>query len=119
MTTTPRKGGRPRKEPHEARSEWLPAMRVTPAERHHIEQMAARAGLPVMEYRRRAAMGQRIVARRSTADDKALVALARVGANLAQIVRALNYRQGIPSDLAETLAEVKAAANRIAGQDGK
>ena len=119
MTNSAPRPGRPKKAPHEQRSESLPPLRVTAAERAHIEAQAAAAGLPVSEYRRRAELGERIEARATPADEAALAQLGRVAGNLAQIVRHLNYGRGIPSDLAETVAAVKVAANRIAGEGGR
>lgn len=116
--STKPKGGRPRKALGEVRTARLPAARVTEAERQHVAAQAARAGLPEAEFVRRAVLGMRIAERRHRAEDAALVALNRAAANLYQITRALNFGQALPHDLAATLAEVRAAAGRIAG-DGE
>lgn len=108
-------GGRPRKAEAERRDVRLSPVRVTAAELAHARQLADAAGLSLADFVRHRALGWRIPARTTATDDKALVALSRVAANLAQIVRAVNFGQGIPPDLAETLAEVKDAAQRITG----
>jgi len=108
--------GRPRKAPAEQRSERLPGVTLTPAERHHVELTAARAGLSVMEFSRRAIMGQRIVARRPaekiTAD--LLAELNRVGVNINQIAHAVNSGRGLPYDMPEVVAELRAVLAKIA-----
>ncbi|MEX0409784.1 plasmid mobilization relaxosome protein MobC [Aquibium sp. LZ166] len=106
--------GRPRKAPDEQRAERLPGVRLTSAERHHVELMAERAGLTVAEFSRRAILGQNVRARRAASDDRAIAEVNRVGANLHQIVRALNFKQGIPRDIADTMAECRAALERLA-----
>ena len=108
------KTGRPKKAPDEKRTERLAGVRLTSAELHHVELMAERAGLPVAEFQRRAILSQNIRARRSRADDRLLVELNRVGVNLHQIVRALNFRQGIPADIAEAIDAVKRAVEKVA-----
>lgn len=108
-----RRVGRPRKAAGELRTDSLPAVRVTAAERAHVEDMAARAGLPLSEFCRRAALGIRVAERRGRADDAALATLNRAAANLYQIARALNFGQSLPPDMADTMDEVKAAVALI------
>ena len=108
--------GRPRKAPAEQRSERLPGVTLTPAERHHVELTAERAGLSVMEFCRRAIMGQRVLARRPaekiTAD--LLAELNRVGVNINQIAHAVNSGRGLPYDMPEVVAELRMVLAKIA-----
>lgn len=109
--------GRPRKAPAEQRSERLPGVTLTPAERHHVELTAERAGLSVMEFCRRAIIGQRLLARRRpsekiTAD--LLAELNRVGVNINQIAHAVNSGRGLPYDMPEVVAELRAVLAKIA-----
>lgn len=69
MTAPHRAIGRPRKAAAELRAERLPAPRVTVAERAFVEDQAARAGLDLAEYCRRAVLRQRVAQRRDAADD--------------------------------------------------
>lgn len=111
------KGGRPRKAADERRDVALPSVRVTAAEAAHVEEQAAAAGLSVSDYIRRRALGGRIAARKSAADDAALRELNRVGVNLAQIVKRLNMTGDVAEDAGEVLAEVRGAVERVA-RDG-
>lgn len=105
---------RPKKQPDEARTEWLPPMRVTTAERLHAEALAADLGLSLSDYGRRRILGYRIVSRPSPVADRALYELNRVGVNLAQIVKRLNATGDMALDAAEVLAEVRAAVEKVA-----
>lgn len=107
------KGGRPQKAPDELRTERLSGVRLTAAERHYVELMAERAGLSVAEFARRAFLGQNVRARRAAVEEQAILAVDRVGRNLHQIVKALHFKQGIPNDIAETIAEVRAVLQRV------
>ncbi len=89
-------------------------MRLTAAERVHVEAQAARAGLPVAEFARRAFLGSTIAPARAATDDRAIAEVNRVGVNLAQILKAMHFGQGIPSDIADTMAEVRAALEKLA-----
>lgn len=116
MSDTTRKIGRPKLAPDEQRTERLSGITLTAAERHHIETMAARAGLPVMDFCRRAILGQRIAARsKRTTDDALLLALNRVGVNLNQIAHRVNAGRGLPYDMPEVLAELRAILDKLAG----
>lgn len=113
MIDTERKTGRPKKAQDEQRSARLSGIRLTEAERDFIEQMAARAGLPVAEFCRRAILGQRITARRATPDRDALAELNRIGVNLNQIARAVNRGRDLPAEFAEILAQIHAAVAKL------
>lgn len=113
------KGGRPRKAPDELRGERLSGIRLTAAERAFVEAQAARAGLDVVEYCRRRILGHRVAPSRSVTDDRALAELNRIGVNVAMLLRDMNFgRTGIGTDLAETLAELRAAVAKIAAGAG-
>lgn len=113
--TERRETGRPRKAKSEQRSAWIPPVRVTDAERHHADELAAKAGISLQEFCRRAYQGIRITAPRQRADDALLVELNRIGVNLNQIARAVNRGRGLPDDFPEVLAELRSAIAEMAG----
>lgn len=104
---------RPKKHPDELRTERLSGIRLTPAEREHIEATAAAAGLDVTEFCRAAILGQRITAKRTRPMDRALAELNRAGVNLNQIARMVNEGRGLPHDFPEVLAELRAAIAKV------
>lgn len=105
--------GRPAKRAADSRSDRV-AFRLTGEELARVQISAERAGVSVSEYCRAAALGQRVRVRSTPDLSAALVSLNRVGVNLNQIARAANRGQGVPYDLAEVLAEVRAAVERLA-----
>lgn len=109
MTERKRKIGRPRKAAGEQRTERLSGIRLTTAERHIVELMAERAGVPVAEFARRAILGQRMPQRRTRDLDRAIVELNRVGVNLNQIAARVNMTGDLAEDFARVLAEVQTA----------
>ncbi|VVS99872.1 MobC family plasmid mobilization relaxosome protein [Hoeflea sp. EC-HK425] len=115
--TPKRHGGRPRLAADERRDERLPNLRVTAAERAYVEEQAARAGLPLVEFCRRAILSKRIKPRPALVEDAVLLELNRLGVNLNQIARAINRGRGIPADMADTMAAIKEAVTRLA-KDG-
>lgn len=106
--------GRPRKAADEARTERLPGLRLTTAERAHVEEQAARAGLDLSEFCRRAILRRRITPAATATDEAALVALNRVGVLLNQIAKRINAGGTIPAHLVDVLDQVRAAVDRIA-----
>ena len=108
-------GGRPRKALDEKRTERLSGVRLTAAERVHVEAQAALAGLSVAEFARRAVLGVRVAPRRSETDGRLLVEVNRVGVNLAQLVKALHFRQTpLVSEIEATVSEVRTVLDRLA-----
>lgn len=106
---------RPKKAPDEKRSEQLPPLRVTAAERVFIEEQAAIAGLDsVSDFIRRRALGRRVEPARSAADDALLVELNRVGVNLNQIARALNSDRPERAELSDALATLQDVLAKVA-----
>ena len=113
--TGKRTGGRPRKAAAEQRTERLSGIRLTAAERAHVEAQAALAGLPVAEFARRAVLGLRVAPRRSESDERLLGEIKRVGVNLAQLLKALHYRQTpLTDEIAATVADVRGVLDRLA-----
>lgn len=110
-----RKTGRPKLADGERRDDRLPNIRVTSAERAAVEAKAAQAGLPLVEFCRRAILSRRVTPRQSATDERALVELNRAGVNLNQIARAVNGGRELPADFPEVLAEVRAAVAKVAG----
>ena len=89
---------------------------VLPAGRR-LQLAADTAGASLSAYCRAAILGARLPAQRRGRDlSGVLVALNRVGGNLNQIARTVNRGQGVPADLAEVLAEVRAAVERLADE---
>lgn len=106
---------RPKKAPTERRSDRLPAPRVTAFERAFVEASAAAAGIDTAEYIRRRALDYRVTPKRATADELALAELNRVGTNLNQITARFHMTGDLADDMAETLAHIRAAVERVAG----
>lgn len=104
---------RPLKSAETLRSERLPGVRLTSAERVHVEAQARTAGLSVAEYQRRLLVGHQVRAARPRLEDRFLSQLNRVGSNVHQIARALNFRQGIPNDIAQTMQELRVLIEKI------
>lgn len=113
MTEQRKKRGRPVKAEGEARTLSLPPVRVNPVELSFIETQAATAGMSVSEYVRAVATQRQVTARRTELEDKMLFELNRCGVNLHQIVRAVNFGQGIPNDIGDVLDELKAAIAKV------
>lgn len=111
------KPGRPARAERENRADRV-AFRLTAEELERVQAEAERAGVSVSEYCRAAALGQRVRVRSAPDLSAALVSLNRVGVNLNQIARTVNRGQGVPLDLAEVLAEVRAAVERLAEMEG-
>ena len=113
--TERRKTGRPRKAAAEQRSERLSGITLTTAERQHVEAMAARFGLPVMEFCRRVILSGRVAAAPARQESRRLlVELNRVGVNLNQIARAVNRGRDLPADFPAVLAEIRAVIAEVA-----
>lgn len=112
-----RKPGRPKKAALAARDSRV-AFRVTGAELEAIGREADAAGVSLSAYCRRVVLRHRVAPAASVTDAAALAALNRVGVNLNQVARHLNIHGALPVDLAETLAEVRAAVEVLAGEEG-
>jgi HicB family len=110
-------GPRPVTDP---RTAWLPPTRVTPELRSKVEAQAAAAGLSLNAFIRARLDGSPGPRSRRTpgADTvvlaKLLAGLGKSGSNLNQIAYQLNCGEPVePSDLAEAIAEHRAAAAAI------
>lgn len=113
-TARAKRGGRPRLAPDEQRGETLPPVRVTAAERAFVEANAARAGLPLSEFCRRAVLRRRIAPAHTDTDAAALLALNRIGVLLNQIARRANASGRVSPHLDAVLDQVGAAIERLA-----
>jgi len=91
-----------------------PPVRVTAAELAHVQEQAARAGLSLTDYCRRVVLRHHVAPAITDTDEAALADLNRIGVNLNQLARRANASGKIPPHLAEVLAEVRAAVERIA-----
>jgi len=93
--------------------------RATDAERAEIEAAAERAGLTVSSYARATMLSapQTRATRRPTIERQVLAQilaqLGRIGGNVHQIAKALNFREPVMADIPAVLAEVKAAGAAI------
>ena len=105
--------GRPRKAEGEARCVRLASPRLTHAEALFIQENAARAGLSVAEYSRRVLNRSKVTPAITDVDEAALAELARIGVNLNQMAKRINAGGIIPPLLADALAEVRVAVQRI------
>lgn len=108
--------GRPRAAEGAARDQVL-GLRLTLDERAAIDAQAARAGLTVSDYARRVILGHRVKAAVTDVDVAALVELNRLGVNLNQIAKQLNARKAAPAQIEPLLATIRAAVERLAGDD--
>lgn len=108
--------GRPRAAPGEGR-EAVVSVRLTTFERAGVEANAARSGLSLSDYCRRAILGHRVTASTEPqrVNAEALVELNRVGVNLNQIARAANRGEPLPRVFGETLGVVRDVIERLAG----
>lgn len=113
-------GGRPRRDGSERLSAVL-AVRVTAAERAHVEARAASSGEPLPAYLRAAITNRPAPPRRRGSAAKGggsaelVRELNRIGVNLNQLTRAHNYGSDEPlaDELAATLAELRAVLGQL------
>jgi len=114
MDAMRRRTGRPTKVAEDRRAARLPAPRVTAAERVMVEAKAARAGLVVAEFMRRAALGQTVRERPRAASDQLLSELNRIGVNLNQMTARLHMTGELADELPVTLAQLRGLMDAIA-----
>lgn len=106
-----RKGGRPRKDPEDRRSN-VHGLRLSPNEKEELKARADRAGLNLSEYIRSRALGKKI---KTEVEEEAIRQIRRVGTNLNQIAKWANEGkdQAVHSAAQETIEEVKQAIRKI------
>ena len=115
------KGGRPRKGERERRIDHL-NIRLTVAERAHLDAEARRLGMPVSRHVRR------LIGRRRSADrhnvpavsDGAITALNRVGNNLNQLARHVHAKgnlEPVASHLNQVLVRLDAVVDALLDRD--
>lgn len=103
--------GRPKKGEHEARSETL-RFRVTVAEKAHVENQAATAGLSVADYARNIILGRRTRPMPARDDSSLLYELNQAGVALAEIKRA---GQGCdPGQVERVLSRLETVLDKVA-----
>lgn len=113
MNEPRKKRGRPTKPEGQGRSVSLPSIRVNPAEQIHIENMAAQAGLSVSAYVRTTALNAKISMPKSAIDDRLLFELSRACSNHYQIMRHLNFGDGIPNDIDSVVDELRLVIEKV------
>ncbi len=97
----------------QARTLALPSIRVNPEEMSFIEAQAATAGLSVSDYVRSIATRRKVAPRASVVEDKMLLELNRTGVNLNQIAKGVNRGHGLPHDMDEAMAELRAVLAKV------
>lgn len=117
---TATKTGRPRKPDADARSARV-AFRVTEDELRDIKAAAALRKLSISEYARAKAT-QHLPSytppkAKPGPNALALSELNRVGVNLWQITRSINFGGSIPNDLSDAITDVRAAVAKLAEND--
>lgn len=114
------KTGRPRKPDADARSARV-AFRVTEEELRDIKSYAALRSLSVSEYARAKATkhlpSYTPPKAKPGPNALALSELNRIGVNLWQITRSLNFGGSIPNDLSNAIDEVRTAVAKLADND--
>lgn len=98
---------RPRKDPTEALTEWVRS-RVTVEDKQRIEDNAAKAGLSVSEFVRRASLGAKFNTASkdlgaSRMDVQTMAELNAIGVNINQYARAANAGRDMPQSIEHTL----------------
>jgi hypothetical protein len=115
------KTGRPVKPEAEARSGRI-AFRVTFDEQQRIEAAALASGVSVSDYARTVILTTRAPRPRSqrrAVNAAAISELNRVGVNLHQLVKHLNFGTGnVPHDLDALLEDIRAAMDKLTADDG-
>ena len=116
MTALGKRLGRPKSALGEGRVAVV-SIRLTTFERAGVEVKAARSGLTLSDYCRRAILGHRVTASTEPqqVNTEALVELNRVGVNLNQIARAANRGKPLPHSFGETLTAVQVAIECLVG----
>lgn len=80
-------------------------IRLDPAQKKEIEERAAKVGISPSNYCRQRSLSTL----RATTDDMAIRQLVNLGNNLNQIARRANSGDPLAADMADTLAQVRAA----------
>lgn len=89
-------------------------LRVTPDEKAAITQNAADAGVGVSRFLRAVGVGQKLAARRPSANDAAIRQLALIGNNVNQIAKRVNAGSPVDPTLLDTaLRELLAAIRQL------
>ena len=106
---------RPTKAEHEKRAENLPPVRVTLAEKLHVEEQAHNAGLSITDYLRTLALYEEVKPPKSKIDADLLMELNRIGVNLNQLTHAANVGRAEHAQIAYVLDELHQLMQRIDG----
>lgn len=120
---------RPKKQPHEKRTDVVRA-RVTAAEKAHVALQAQAVGLDVTEYVRRRVLGHQLPSVHAQADARMIselnrlgVELRSIGNNVNQVARAVHTGRGFNVDpravfdrLQELTGEVAGALEKVTGR---
>ena len=106
---------RPTKAEHERRDARLSPVRVTLAEKLHVEEQAHNAGLSVADFLRTLALYEEVKPPKSKIDAGFLMELNRIGVNLNQLAHAANTGRTEKALITYAIDELVALMKRIDG----
>lgn len=104
---------RPSKKEHERRTAQLPPVRVTIAERHHVQEKADMAGMSVTDFQRTLVLAEKITLPKSRLDAAVLSELNRIGVNINQLTHAQNMGRALPAQIEYALGELVALMRKV------
>ncbi len=104
---------RPQKNADEKKAASLPSIRVTDADRVHVETQAQAASLTLSEYIYSRATGHQVTPRPSKLEASTLSELNKIGVNLNQIAHARNSGRDDPAILKYVLEELHTLMAKI------
>lgn len=107
---------RPTKNEHEKKTVRLPYVRVTAAERIHVDEQAAKAGMSSTEYVYSLVTTRTVTPRKTKLEASYLTELNRVGVNLNQIARTHNAGREIPASLQYVIDELQTLMLKIGAE---
>jgi hypothetical protein len=100
-------GGRPKKDPDQLLSAWLPAVRVRPGDLHRVEQIARDADKSISDYIRETALTARIVIKRHRALEPIFLHdISRMAQEISRVGNVVNQLARV----ANTVGDIRRAA---------
>ena len=104
---------RPRKQEHEKRTVSLPPIRVTEAERIHVQEKAEAVNMTVSDFLRSLGLSKEVTPRATRLEMSLLVELNRIGVNINQIAKAANLGRDQASVIEASLTELRALMAKV------
>jgi len=108
---------RPKKLEGERRTERF-NLRFTVAEKLHVEEQAAKAGLDPTEFLRRRALSLPIAPAPAKADAALIAELNRIGVNVNQLARAMHSGRTLPGGWPEIAPQLQTVLAKVAATYG-